>query len=407
MGKPAYSKGSCRKVRRNPVRTKTWKLGEYGGNIKANVNESGTAVQIIHSDKPLKAGAYGRLFRWPLDKFELEAKLNDLTTSYYASKVIEWVQSVTKGASMNGRKADKIANKTRGVDVFVFMKNQFAGTEAEDDIDKISRKQKGRDIGGGTDMRTGLREKQYYFRSNGDATRFIKMVKKLGVMKSYRASYADSADEWPYKSKSIRLNPAPAGYHYMPDGRLMADSAHTKNPPPLFKSGGYIVVKTYTGGRQEFTDHIETLEEARKFRKYFLEQNEKSLLYRGRTLFDSVEILPHTEVLRNPAQSDPNLAYKKEYGWTFVEFLKKRLIPDLRESGMDATADDYQRGISLYRDKKGVLPITSSMNYLKYLRETLIPDLKASGSDSTAADFERMYKMVLYTIDRHPKSRGR
>jgi len=101
VGKSAYSKGSCRKVRGNPVRTKTWKLGEYGGNIKANVNESGTAVQIIHSDKPLKAGAYGRLFRWPLDKFELETKLNDLTTSYYASKIIDWVQSVTKGTSMN------------------------------------------------------------------------------------------------------------------------------------------------------------------------------------------------------------------------------------------------------------------------------------------------------------------
>lgn len=97
----AYVFGTLRKIRGNPVRTKTWKLGEYGGNIKANVNESGTAVQIIHSDKPLKAGAYGRLFRWPLDKFELEMKLNDLTTSYYASKIIEWVESVTKGTNMN------------------------------------------------------------------------------------------------------------------------------------------------------------------------------------------------------------------------------------------------------------------------------------------------------------------
>jgi hypothetical protein len=93
--------------------------------------------------------------------------------------------------------------KTRGIDVFVFMKDKFAGTEAEDDIDKISRKNKGRDIGGGTDMRTGLREKQYYFRSQGDATRFIKMVKKLGVMKGYRASYASGDDR-----KSLRLNPA-------------------------------------------------------------------------------------------------------------------------------------------------------------------------------------------------------
>lgn len=138
--------------------------------------------------------------------------------------------------------------------------------------------------------------------------------------------------------RMVGENPVPAGYHTMPDGRVMADSEHS--------------------------------------------------------------------VSTNPREIDPNLAYKKEYGWTFVDFLKKRLIPDLRESGMDAIADDYQRGISLYRDKKGVLPITSFMNYLKYLRETLIPDLKASGSESTAADFERMYKMVLYTINHQPKSRG-
>lgn len=125
-------------------------------------------------------------------------------------KPVKGKRPYSKGSCIrsNGRKADKIASKTRGVDVFVFMKDKFAGTEAEDDIDKISRKNKGRDIGGGTDMRSGLREKQYYFRSNGDATRFIKMVKKLGVMKGYRASYADSANEYPYKSQPLRLNPA-------------------------------------------------------------------------------------------------------------------------------------------------------------------------------------------------------
>jgi hypothetical protein len=87
------------------------------------------------------------------------------------------------------------------------MKDKFAYSEAENDIDKIARKNKGRDIGGGTDMRTGLREQQYYFRSQGDAVRFMKMVKKLGVTKGYRASYADSGSEWPYKKQTIRLNP--------------------------------------------------------------------------------------------------------------------------------------------------------------------------------------------------------
>jgi hypothetical protein len=95
----------------------------------------------------------------------------------------------------------------------------------------------------------------------------------------------------------------------------------SKNPSPLFKSGGYIVVKTYTGGRQEFTDHIETLEEARKFRKYFLEQNEKMLKYRGRSLFSSVEILPHTEILRNPPLSShgSSIKTKRTHGLSLAE----------------------------------------------------------------------------------------
>lgn len=84
-----------RRLRGNPVRTKTWKLGEYGGNIKVNVNESRTAVQIVHSDKPLRPGAYGRLFRWPMDRFNLEVYLNELTTSYYASKILDWVSAST------------------------------------------------------------------------------------------------------------------------------------------------------------------------------------------------------------------------------------------------------------------------------------------------------------------------
>lgn len=344
-GKKPYSKGSCRKVRRNPVRTKTWKLGEYGGNIKANVNESGTAVQIIHSDKPLKAGAYGRLFRWPLDKFELEAKLNDLTTSYYASKVIEWVQSVTKGTSMNGRKADKIANKTRGVDVFVFMKNQFAGTEAEDDIDKISRKQKGRDIGGGTDMRTGLREKQYYFRSNGDATRFIKMVKKLGVMKSYRASYADSADEWPYKSKSIRLNHAPAGYHTMPDGRVMADSAHRMNPPRLFSKGGFVVVIKDADGETNISDPFLTKKEAEMY---------ADRLYKSSADWDgTIEVMPLTRITKNPPLSShgSSIRIKRTHGLSLAEM---RALYKLVQRGNDMAIAYARKKLEVPRSESKV-----------------------------------------------------
>ena len=32
-----------------------------------------------------------RQFRWELDSFKLELYLNELTTSYYASKIRDWV----------------------------------------------------------------------------------------------------------------------------------------------------------------------------------------------------------------------------------------------------------------------------------------------------------------------------
>jgi len=175
-----------------------------------------------------------------------------------------------------------------------------------------------------------------YSKDFGDGkTHWASVPTRMELAKMLLRYYEISRDP----SHRVVMNPShsPAGYHYMPDGRLMADSEHS--------------------------------------------------------------------VSTNPRGIDPNLAYKKEYGWTFVEFLKKRLIPDLRESGMYATIADYQRGISLYNDKKGVLPSTQYLNYLKYLRETLIPDLKESGSESTAADFERMYKMVLYTWNNQPKIR--
>lgn len=115
----------------------------------------------------------------------------------------------------------------------------------------------------------------------------------------------------------------------------------TWNPPALFKSGGYIVVKTYTDGRQEFTDHIDTLEQAREFRKYFLDQNEKSLKYRGRSLFSSVEILPHTAILKNPPLSShgSSIKTKRTHGLSLAEM---RALYKLVKQG-NSEADRYAR----------------------------------------------------------------
>jgi hypothetical protein len=138
----------------------------------------------------------------------------------------------------------------------------------------------------------------------------------------------------------------------------------TKNPPS--KGGGYIVVKTYTGGRQEFTDHIETLAEARKFRKYFLEQNEKSLLYRGRTLFDSVEIFPHTAILRNPPLSShgSSIRTKRTHGLSLPQM---RALYKLVKQGNDM-------GIA-YARKKLEVPRSASKSDLLAVVDHHIRDL--------------------------------
>jgi len=74
------------------VRKKTWNLGEYGGSIGVQVNQSGTAIKII-ADGGETGEFEERLFRWPLDKFKLEMYLNELTTSYYADKIIQWLMA--------------------------------------------------------------------------------------------------------------------------------------------------------------------------------------------------------------------------------------------------------------------------------------------------------------------------
>jgi len=101
-GKKAYSKGSCKKIRGNQSRLqinggikKTWKIGEYaiGGIIEAKVNQAGTGVAIRNAEYKDNSTISIRMFRWPLDKFKVEEYLNELTTSYYADKIIQWLMA--------------------------------------------------------------------------------------------------------------------------------------------------------------------------------------------------------------------------------------------------------------------------------------------------------------------------
>jgi len=71
---------------------KTFKLGEYcaGGIIQVIISENKNLVRIRNATMERETIEI-RQFRWELDSFKLELYLNELTTSYYASKIRDWV----------------------------------------------------------------------------------------------------------------------------------------------------------------------------------------------------------------------------------------------------------------------------------------------------------------------------
>ena len=72
---------------------KTFKLGEYcvGGIIEVRISRNKTMIGIRSASWGKNETLAVRLFRWELDSFRLELYLNELTTSYYASKIRDWV----------------------------------------------------------------------------------------------------------------------------------------------------------------------------------------------------------------------------------------------------------------------------------------------------------------------------
>jgi len=66
----------------------------------------------------------------------------------------------------------------------------------------------------------------------------------------------------------------------------------------------------------------------------------------------------------------------------FVDYLKTTLIPDLKESGMVETANDFKKAIRLIESGR------KDASFISFLKNRLIPDLKESGMEYTAEDFE-------------------
>lgn len=79
-------------------KTKTWKIGEecVGGIIQAKISQSSyfpscTTVKILIKDYKTQEIVDSQIFG-RLHESRLEVYLNDMTSSYYASSVIEWVK---------------------------------------------------------------------------------------------------------------------------------------------------------------------------------------------------------------------------------------------------------------------------------------------------------------------------
>ncbi|MDD5651644.1 MAG: hypothetical protein PHF86_14715 [Candidatus Nanoarchaeia archaeon] len=73
----------------------------------------------------------------------------------------------------------------------------------------------------------------------------------------------------------------------------------------------------------------------------------------------------------------------------YIDYLEGTLIPDLREAGMDATADDFETVVEMLKNR------ARDVKFEIYLKDTLIPGLHESGRDATAEDFEE----GLYWLD--------
>lgn len=79
-------------------KTKTWRIGEecVGGIIQAKVSEGtyfpqGTTVKILIKDWKTKETIQSQVFG-RIHESRLESFLHDMTTSYHACNVMEWVK---------------------------------------------------------------------------------------------------------------------------------------------------------------------------------------------------------------------------------------------------------------------------------------------------------------------------
>jgi hypothetical protein len=80
----------------------------------------------------------------------------------------------------------------------------------------------------------------------------------------------------------------------------------------------------------------------------------------------------------------------------FVYYLEHVLIPDLHESGRDATAEEFEHGVNVLKQEPtqaGFQDMDLRL-WVRWLQDTWIPDLYRSALDETAHDAETMIRFI-------------
>jgi hypothetical protein len=76
--------------------------------------------------------------------------------------------------------------QTNKVSLLVYIKNKFKYSNQEEKLGILADKLGGREVGGGTCLSTGKRDKQFYFKSKQDAETFLSyQTVKETILKEY------------------------------------------------------------------------------------------------------------------------------------------------------------------------------------------------------------------------------
>jgi hypothetical protein len=82
----------------------------------------------------------------------------------------------------------------------------------------------------------------------------------------------------------------------------------------------------------------------------------------------------------------------------YLEYLADTLIPDLKESGSEETAKDFEVLADIIKTSQmpdGADDTWANINeFREYLEKTLIPDLEESGRTATAEDFKEGIRYI-------------